>query len=114
MFTVMTILKTFLLFSVTALFEILGCYLPWLVLKSNKPYWLLIPGVISLGLFSFLLTLHPTASGRTYAAYGGVYIFVALLWLYFVDKAAITKYDILGAGISLIGMFIIMLQPKIL
>lgn len=108
------ILKTFLLFSLTAFFEIVGCYFPWLVLKSNKPYWLLIPGLISLSIFSFLLTLHPTASGRTYAAYGGVYIFVALIWLFLVDKASITKYDIIGACISITGMFVIMLQPKIL
>lgn len=109
----MLILKTFLLFTATAFFEILGCYLPYLVVKSQKPYWYLIPGAISLTLFAWLLTFHPTAAGRTYAAYGGVYIFVALLWLFFVDKVSLTKYDMMGAGIALLGMFVIMLQPKI-
>ena len=64
-------------------------------------------------MIAWLLTLHPTASGRIYAAYGGVYIFVALLWLFFVDKVSLTKYDVLGASIALLGMFVIMLQPKI-
>lgn len=108
----MIFVKTFLLFAVTAFFEILGCYLPWLILKENKSYWLLIPAMISLLVFAYLLTLHPTAAGRVYAAYGGVYIFVALMWLYFVDKVALTKYDIIGATIAIIGMSVIMLQPK--
>lgn len=109
----MIILKTFLLFLVTAFFEILGCYLPYLIVKEQKSYWLLAPAAVSLAIFAWLLTLHPTASGRIYAAYGGVYIFVALLWLFFVDKVSLTKYDVLGASIALIGMFVIMLQPKI-
>lgn len=69
------------LFVLTALAEIVGCYLPWLVLKQSKSAWLLLPALLSLSLFAWLLTLHPTAAGRTYAAYGGIYIAVALLWL---------------------------------
>src|ERR1700749_302343 len=65
------------LFIVTALAEIVGCYLPWLVLKQGKTAWLLLPAAFSLALFSWLLTLHPAAAGRTYAAYGGIYIAVA-------------------------------------
>lgn len=109
----MIILKTFSLFFATAFFEILGCYLPYLIVKSQKPYWYLVPAAASLAIFAWLLTLHPTASGRIYAAYGGVYIFMALLWLFFVDKVSLTKYDVLGASIALLGMFVIMLQPKI-
>lgn len=109
----MVIFKTFLLFFITAFFEILGCYLPYLVLKSQKSAWLLLPSLISLSVFAWLLTLHPAASGRIYAAYGGVYIFVALLWLFFIDKVSLTKYDIIGAAIALSGMFVIMFQPKI-
>lgn len=108
----MILFKTFLLFTLTAFFEILGCYLPWLILKENKSYWLLLPAMISLLAFAYLLTLHPTAAGRVYAAYGGVYIFVALMWLYFVDKVALTKYDLMGAAIAIVGMSVIMLQPK--
>ena len=70
--------KTIGLFFATALAEIIGCYLPYLWLKHDKPIWLLIPAALSLGLFAWLLTLHPTAAGRVYAAYGGVYIFTAL------------------------------------
>jgi small multidrug resistance family-3 protein len=100
------------LFAVTALAEIAGCYLPWLVLKGGRTPWLLVPAAASLALFAWLLTLHPTAAGRTYAAYGGMYIAVALLWLRFVDGVALTRWDIAGAGIALAGMATIMLQPS--
>jgi small multidrug resistance family-3 protein len=105
-------IKLVILFAVTALAEIFGCYLPWLVLKQGKPVWLLLPAVFSLGLFAWLLTLHPSAAGRTYAAYGGMYIAIALLWLRFVDGFGLSYYDILGAGIALTGMTIIALQPQ--
>ena len=72
---------------------------------------LLVPAALSLALFAWLLTLHPTAAGRTYAAYGGMYIAVALLWLRFVDGVALTRWDLLGAGIALLGMAVIGLQP---
>ena len=79
-------LKTLLLFIATALAEIVGCYLPWLWLKQGKPAWLLLPAAASLALFAWLLTLHDTTgAGRVYAAYGGVYIGVALVWLWAVD-----------------------------
>lgn len=73
------LIKLAILFAITALAEIVGCYLPWLVLKQGRPVWLLIPAAASLALFAWLLTLHPAAAGRTYAAYGGMYIAVALL-----------------------------------
>jgi len=79
----MELLRLTLLFAVTAVAEIVGCYLPWLVLKQGKSLLLLFPAALSLALFAWLLTLHPTAAGRTYAAYGGMYIAVALLWLHF-------------------------------
>lgn len=104
--------KQVLLFVVTALAEIIGCYLPWLVLKQSKSVWLLLPAAISLALFSWLLTLHPAAAGRTYAAYGGIYIAVALLWLRFVDGAVLTRWDVAGTCVALVGMAIIVLQPQ--
>ena len=67
-------MKTLLLFLVTALAEIVGCYLPYLWLRKGGSAWLLLPAAASLALFAWLLTLHPTASGRVYAAYGGVYL----------------------------------------
>ncbi|MBK1683871.1 hypothetical protein CKO18_09860 [Rhodoferax fermentans] len=103
--------KIVLLFVAAALAEIVGCYLPWLVLKQDKTAWLLAPAALSLGLFAWLLTLHPSAAGRTYAAYGGVYIAVALVWLYLVDGVRLTRWDIAGAGIALVGMAVIVLQP---
>ena len=100
------------LFALTALAEIIGCYLPWLVLKQNKPIWLLLPAAASLALFAWLLTLHPTAAGRTYAAYGGMYIAVALLWLRFVDGISLSRWDLAGAALALTGMAVIALQPR--
>ena len=70
----MELLKVASLFAITAVAEIVGCYLPWLVLKQGRATWLLFPAALSLALFAWLLTLHPTAAGRTYAAYGGMYI----------------------------------------
>ncbi len=67
----MELLKVASLFAITAVAEIVGCYLPWLVIKQGRATWLLIPAALSLALFAWLLTLHPMAAGRTYAAYGG-------------------------------------------
>ena len=109
--TVLETAKVATLFCITALAEIVGCYLPWLTIKQGKPAWLLMPAAVSLGLFAWLLTLHPAAAGRTYAAYGGVYIAVALLWLRLVDGVALSRFDVIGAGFALTGMAIIAFQP---
>lgn len=100
-------LKISLLFFATALCEIIGCYLPWLWLKRGATPLLLIPAGLALAMFVWLLTLHPAASGRVYAAYGGVYIFTALLWLRVVEGEKLTTYDWLGAAVALCGMLII-------
>lgn len=107
----MPLLKTASLFALTAVAEIVGCYLPWLVLRQDRSPWLLLPAAVSLALFAWLLTLHPFAAGRTYAAYGGVYIAVALGWLWLVDGIAPTRWDTVGATVALVGMAIIALQP---
>ena len=99
------------MFALTALAEIVGCYLPWLVLKQGRTMWLLVPAAASLALFAWLLTLHPTAAGRTYAAYGGMYIAVALLWRRFVDGIALSRWDMAGAALALGGMAVIAFQP---
>lgn len=104
-------MKTLLLFLATALAEIVGCYLPWLWLKQGRSAWLLLPAATSLALFAWLLSLHETASGRVYAAYGGVYIGAAILWLWAVDQIRPTAWDLAGAGVALLGMAIIMFQP---
>jgi small multidrug resistance family-3 protein len=100
------------LFVVTALAEIVGCYLPYLWLQKGRSAWLLVPAAISLVAFSWLLTLHPEAAGRVYAAYGGVYITVALAWLWQVDDIRPTVWDVTGVVISLIGMGVIMFAPR--
>jgi small multidrug resistance family-3 protein len=105
-------LKTLALFLVTALAEIVGCYLPYLWLKEGRTAWLLLPAAASLALFAWLLSLHPAAAGRVYAAYGGVYIFAAILWLWAVDGIRPSAWDILGAGVALGGMAIIMFAPR--
>ena len=107
----MELIRVSLLFAITAVAEIVGCYLPWLVLKQGKSPWLLLPAALSLAAFAWLLTLHPSAAGRTYAAYGGMYIAVALVWLRVVDGVALTRWDVAGAGVALVGMAIIALQP---
>lgn len=99
--------KIILLFFITALAEIVGCFLPYLWLRKGGSAWLLVPAITSLALFVWLLTLHPAASGRVYAAYGGVYVTTALLWLKYIDGAKLSAYDWCGAGVSLIGMAII-------
>lgn len=105
-------MKTFLLYAVTAFAEIVGCYLPWLWLKGGKSPWLLVPAAISLALFAWLLTLHGTAAGRVYAAYGGVYIGAAILWLWSIDGVRPTSWDWVGVAVSLAGMGIIAFQPR--
>ncbi|MFM5716011.1 YnfA family protein [Aeromonas allosaccharophila] len=105
-------LKTIALFLITAFFEILGCYLPYLWLNQGRSIWLLIPAGLSLMLFAWLLSLHPTAAGRVYAAYGGVYIFVAIFWLWLVDGIWPSMWDLVGSFIALIGMAIIMFAPR--
>lgn len=105
----MILVKTFLLFVLTALAEIVGCYLPYLWLKKEGSVWLLVPAAVSLALFAWLLALHPAAAGRVYAAYGGVYIAVALLWLWKVDGVRLTSWDIGGAAVALVGISIIVI-----
>ena len=100
-------LQTFFLFVLTAIAEIVGCYLPYLWLKKGGSILLLIPAGISLIIFSWLLTMHPEASGRIYAAYGCVYVMTALIWLRVIDGVALAVTDIVGGIVALIGMLII-------
>lgn len=105
--------KTALLFVATAIAEIVGCYLPYLWLRQKGSAWLLLPAAISLAAFVWLLSLHPTASGRVYAAYGGVYVAAAILWLWWIDGVKPTAWDLIGAGVALVGMTIIVAGASI-
>ncbi len=101
------------LFVLTAAAEIIGCYLPWLWLRRGASAWLLLPAALSLAIFAWLLTLHPTvAAGRTYAAYGGVYVAVAVLWMWNVDGVRPDRWDLIGSAVALVGMAIIVLGPR--
>ena len=105
-------LKILGLFIATALAEIIGCYLPYLWLKQDRSAWLLVPASISLAAFVWLLSLHPHAAGRVYAAYGGIYIGVAIMWLWAVDSVRPSWTDWLGVGVCLLGALIIIIGAR--
>jgi len=105
-------MKTVALYLLTALAEILGCYLPYLWLRQGASPWLLLPSAASLAIFAWLLTLHPDASGRVYAAYGGIYIAVAIVWLWLVDGVRPSVWDMTGVTIAVAGMAVIVFQPR--
>ena len=106
------VITTLCLFFVTAIAEILGCYFPYLILNQGRSHWLWIPTALALAAFVWLLTLHPAASGRIYAAYGGIYICSALMWLRFVDQVTLSRWDLLGGMVVILGALIIILQPQ--
>ena len=105
----MSLLTTSALFVLTAIAEIVGCYLPYLWLKDKAPAWVLLPAVLALLAFVWLLSLHPTATGRVYAAYGGVYVTTAIAWLWLVDGIRPSAWDMAGVALCLAGMGVIML-----
>jgi small multidrug resistance family-3 protein len=108
----MSLLATAGLFVLTAVMELVGCYLPWLWLKGKAGAWVLLPAAAALVAFVWLLTLHPTASGRVYAAYGGVYVATAVLWLWVVDGLRPTAWDLAGSAVALLGMAIIVVGSR--
>jgi len=101
--------KTFALFFATAIAELVGCYLPLLWVNGKAGPWLLIPATLSLAMFVWLLTLHPTASGRVYATYGAVYIASAVVWLWIVDGIRPVWSDYAGVALALAGTVVIIL-----
>ncbi len=104
--------RTFGLYFLTAVAELVGCYLPLLWLTGKGGVWLLLPAAISLALFVWLLTLHPAASGRVYAAYGAVYIAAAVIWLWAIDGITPNWNDFVGVGLALIGAGVIALGHR--
>jgi len=108
----MTPLQTLALYALTACAEILGCYLPYLWLKKEASIWWLLPAAASLVLFAWLLTLHPHPAGRVYAAYGGVYVAVSVLWLWLADGVLPDRWDITGSLLVLAGATLIYFAPR--
>jgi small multidrug resistance family-3 protein len=102
-----------LIYAAAALAEIAGCFAFWAWFRlGHSPLWLA-PGLVSLALFAFLLTLVPTdAAGRAYAAYGGVYIAASLLWLWLVEGQRPDRFDLTGAAICLVGAMVILLPQR--
>ncbi|MSN96238.1 YnfA family protein [Campylobacter sp. FMV-PI01] len=97
-----------LYYLVAAFFEILGCYFFWIVFKDGKNLAYIGTGILSLIIFAFILTrVESEFAGRAYAAYGGIYIFSSLLWLIFVEKQSITKFDIIGVSFVILGACVI-------
>lgn len=106
-------MKTALIYLGAALAEIAGCFSVWAWLRLDKPWWWLPPGFVCLFAFAYLLTLvDSNAAGRTYAAYGGVYILSSLLWLSAVENVRPDRWDIAGASLCLLGAAVILLGPR--
>lgn len=106
-------LKILLIYLGAALAEIAGCFAFWAWLRLDKPAWVLVPGMAFLALFAYLLTLVDAEhAGRTYAAYGGVYILSALCWLWIAEGVRPDRWDILGASICLLGAAVILFGPR--
>jgi len=108
----MEIAKSLLYFVLAGLCEIGGGYLIWLWLREGRSGWLAVAGAAVLFLYGIIPTFQPAHFGRVYAAYGGVFIALSLLWGWKVVKTPPDRYDLIGAGIALIGVFIIMYWPR--
>jgi small multidrug resistance family-3 protein len=104
--------QSLLFFLWAGLFEIGGGYMVWLWLREGKSIWLGIVGGIALALYGAIATLQPANFGRVYAAYGGVFIALAMLWGWKVDNVAPDRYDLLGAGLALLSVLMIMYTPR--
>ncbi|KGD99173.1 MULTISPECIES: YnfA family protein [Rhizobium/Agrobacterium group] len=106
-------MKTYALYALAALAEIAGCFAFWAWLRLGKPVWWLAPGMVSLVLFAWVLALVPSeAAGRTYAAYGGIYILASILWLWAVEAQVPDRWDVLGVAVCLAGGAIILFGPR--
>src|SRR5689334_14359594 len=108
----METVKSILYFMLAGLFEIGGGYLIWLWLREGKSFWLAVIGAVILVVYGIIPTLQPTNFGRVYAAYGGVFIFLSILWGWQVDRVKPDKFDLIGGFIALIGVAIIMYWPR--
>ena len=106
-------MRTSLVYVLAAFAEIAGCFSFWAWLRGQHSALWLLPGMVSLALFAWLLTLVDTSlAGRAYAAYGSVYICASLVWLWGVEGARPDRWDVLGAGIALIGAAVIVFGPR--
>ncbi|MDI7861119.1 YnfA family protein [Rhizobiaceae bacterium n13] len=101
------------IYIVAALGEIAGCFAFWAWLRLGKSALWLVPGMMSLAIFAWALTLVPSdAAGRVYAAYGGIYIAASILWLWLAENRMPDRWDLSGAAVCLAGTAIILLGPR--
>lgn len=105
-------IKSLSYFLSAGLFEIGGGYLIWLWLREGKPFWWGILGGIALAVYGVIATLQLANFGRVYAAYGGVFIAMAMLWGWKIDGVIPDRYDFLGACLALVSVLIIMFAPR--
>ena len=110
--SIMIYLKSVFYFIVAGLLEIGGGYLVWIWLRESKSWVYGISGMMLLALYGFLPTLQPAHFGRVFAAYGGVFIVLSLLWGWKIDDIQPDKFDMIGAGFALIGVIIMMYWPR--
>lgn len=106
------IITSLALFFAAALFEIGGGYLVWLWLRERKGILLGAVGAVVLFVYGVIPTLQPAHFGRVYAAYGGIFIVASIIWGLIIDKTKPDRYEIIGAGIALIGAAVIMYVPR--
>lgn len=107
-----SMIKSLLYFVAAGLCEIGGGYLVWLWLRENKPFWFALVGAVILILYGVIPTLQPANFGRVYAAYGGVFVALSILWGWQVDKTTPDRFDLIGGAVALVGVFIIMYSPR--
>ena len=108
----MNIAQSLLFFLLAGLCEIAGGSLVWLWLREGRTSWLGALGGVLLVLYGVIPTLQTATFGRVYAAYGGVFIVLSLLWGWGVDKIAPDRYDLIGGAIALVGVFVILYWPR--
>lgn len=100
------------LFVVAGLFEIGGGYLVWIWLRNGASGWVGLVGALALAGYGVVATLQPAHFGRVYAAYGGVFIAMALTWGWLVDDVRPDRFDLMGAGLAVAGILVIMYAPR--
>ncbi len=100
------------LFALTALAEIAGCYSIYAWLRLGKPMWWILPGVVSLIGFGWLLSFHPGPAGRVYAAYGAVYISASIFWMWGMEDQSPDRWDLTGMAVCLLGAAVIYFGPR--